>query len=163
MKRYIAIVGSRTFPLPAQIWESLDLEAKAIAADRGRATVELFIKQLSPRQHVVVSRGARGVDSWAAELAEERGIEVVTFLPEWKKYGNSAGFKRNKLIVEKAQDIVAFWDGQSKGTLHTVRIAHKARKPYCIFGPDGLVKLAVTEEVYEAAGTTAPLFVVPKG
>lgn len=146
-KRRIAIVGSRTFPLPQAIWDSLQLDAQAIAAEKGREIVSNFVAHLKRHEHVVVSGGARGVDSWGAAFAEERGIEVEVFKPDWKKYGKSAGYKRNKEIVDAADDVVAFWDGQSKGTLHTIQIAHKAGKPYCIFGPDGEVKMALTEEV----------------
>lgn len=162
-KRRIAIIGSRTFPLPAIIWDDLDVGTQAEAAKAGRALVADFVSHLSPSQHIVVSGGARGVDSWAEEFAAERGIEVVSIKPEWKKYGKSAGFKRNKEIVANSDDVVAFWDGQSRGTLDTVRKAHKAQKPYAIFGPDGEIKLAVTEEVYQTAEGTTPAFHIPKG
>lgn len=162
-KRKIAVVGSRTFPLPAVIWDGLDLDMKADAANAGRALVSDFISHLSAGQHVIVSGGARGVDAWAEEFATERGIEVISIKPNWKKYGKSAGFKRNKEIVNEADDVVAFWDGQSRGTLDTVRKAHKAQKPYAIFGPDGEIKLAVTEEVYATAEDTQPAFHIPKG
>lgn len=162
-KRKIAVVGSRTFPLPKDIWESLDLDAKAVAAQAGRAIVHGFIEHLSKRQHVVISGGAQGADSWAAEFAQERGIHTVEIRPNWKKYGRGAGFKRNKEIVLASDDVVAFWDGQSRGTLDTIRKAHKLKRPYCIIGPDGAVKLAVTEEVYAAAGEDQPKFAIPKG
>lgn len=147
-KRKIAIVGSRTYPLPKHIWDNMELEAKDVAAAAGREFVKRFISHLSPSQHVVVSGGAEGVDSWAAEFAEERGITVVVIRPNWKKYGRGAGFKRNTEIVLAGDDVIAFWDGKSQGTLDSVKKAHKTHKPYCIFGPDGLVKVAVTEETY---------------
>lgn len=163
-KRKIAIVGSRTFPLPADIFESMEKEAQVEAVKFAKETIGRFIAHLSPIQNVVVSGGANGVDKWAAELAEERGIPVVVIRPNWKKYGKSAGFKRNGEIVEAADDVIAFWDGQSRGTLDTIKKAHQAVKPYCIIGPDGQVKLAVTDEAYLAMaheGKPAPRFDLP--
>lgn len=163
-KRRIAIVGSRTFPLPSAIWDTLDLDQKNDAATAGRAIVLGFVEHLNSREHIVVSGGARGVDSWADEFAAARGIAVEVIKPDWKKYGKSAGFRRNKEIVAAADDVVAFWDGQSRGTLHSIRLAHKAHTPYCIIGPDGEVKLAVTEEVFAAAEAEGgPEFAIPKG
>ncbi len=44
-----------------------------------------------------------------------------------------------KEIVEAADRIVAFWDGSSTGTAHTIQIARvfHPTKPLFIFGPDG--------------------------
>ena len=138
-KRKIAIVGSRTFPFPPAILEALEPEAQALAVQTGRDMV----------------------DSWAAEFAEAAGIEVIVIRPEWKKYGRRAGFKRNGQIVDEADDVVAYWDGQSKGTIDTTRKAHKQEKPYVIFGPDGEPKLAVTKERFDAAREPAPEMAIP--
>lgn len=172
-KRKIGIVGSRTFPLPKVIWENLDLEQKKHAADMGRAIVEGFVSHLAAGQHVVVSGGADGTDSWAVEFAEARGIETVVIRPNYKKHGRGATFKRNTEIVLASDDVLAFWDGASKGTLDTVRKAHKGvaatagskkrRVPYAIIGPDGNVKLAVTDELIAASEEGLPKFEIPKG
>ena len=150
-KRSIAIVGSRTYPLPKVVWDSLDLVQKAEAAKMGRMFVSDFVDKLTPDQNVVISGGAQGVDTWAAEFAEARGITVVVMRANWKKYGAGAGFKRNGEIVLGADDVVAFWDGQSKGTLDTIRKAHNAKKPYAIIGPDNTAKLLVSEDMHLAA------------
>lgn len=153
-KRKIAVVGSRTFPLPEVVWANLDLEQKAQAVVAGRAIVQRFVEHLTPREHVVISGGANGVDSWAAEFATERGITVIEMRANWKKHGKGAGLKRNSEIVLGSDDVIAFWDGQSKGTMDTIRKAHKMKRPYCVIGPDGAIKTAVTEDVYseEASG-----------
>lgn len=84
--------------------------------------VKEYIRSLPP-ETVVISGGARGVDRTAAKEAREQGLKVIEILPDWDKYGKSAGYRRNILIVEEAEKVVAFWDGKSKGTEHTVRIA----------------------------------------
>lgn len=155
-KRNIAIIGSRTFPLPQHIFSKLEEEARAVAVETGREMVKRFVSHLTPGQHTVVSGGAAGVDSWAAEFAEERGITVVVIRPNWKKHGRGAGFHRNTEIVLAGDDVIAYWDGQSRGTLDSIKKAHKNMRPYCVFGPDGNVQVAVTEEQYQREFAARP-------
>ena len=77
----------------------------------------------------IVSGGAKGVDSFAESYANARRISCKIFEAEWEKYGKSAGFKRNGQIALYADAILAIWDGKSKGTMHTVRLAEQFRKP----------------------------------
>ena len=81
----------------------------------------------------IVSGGAAGVDTLAAEYAKELGLEFVEFLPEYEKYGRSAPLIRNRQIVENCDEVFAFWDGQSRGTIHTVNYAKKLGKPVHLF------------------------------
>ena len=53
----------------------------------------------------------------------------MEFLPEYDKYGRAAPIVRNKKIVDYADKIIAFWDGQSKGTCSVIEYARKAGKP----------------------------------
>lgn len=77
----------------------------------------------------IVSGGAVGVDSCAAEYAKEKGIKLTVFLPQYERYGRAAPIIRNKEIVDYADKIVAFWDGSSKGTLSVIKYAEKTGKP----------------------------------
>jgi hypothetical protein len=54
---------------------------------------------------------------------------VDVYLPEWDKYGKSAGFRRNTTIWNNADQGVAFWDGVSRGTAHSFDIAAAQNKP----------------------------------
>ena len=63
----------------------------------------------------IVSGGARGVDTLAREYAA-RGILLVEFLPQYERYGHAAPLKRNAEIAVYADEVLAFWDGRSKGT-----------------------------------------------
>jgi nucleoside 2-deoxyribosyltransferase len=78
---------------------------------------------------VVVSGGARGVDLEAEGAARARGLAVQIFPADWDKYGKRAGFLRNQQIVDAADTVVAFHDGVSRGTLHTIGLAKAAGKP----------------------------------
>ena len=77
----------------------------------------------------IVSGGAVGVDSCAAEYAKEKGIKLTVFLPQYERYGRAAPIMRNKEIVDYADKIIAFWDGSSKGTLSVIKYAEKTGKP----------------------------------
>jgi hypothetical protein len=55
------------------------------------------------------------------------------FKPDWDKYGKRAGFIRNELIINEADKIIAFWDGESKGTKLSIDLAIKAGKPIDIY------------------------------
>jgi predicted Rossmann-fold nucleotide-binding protein len=89
---------------------------------------------LLKKENIIVSGGARGVDSTAEKAAKENGLEVISFLPDWDKNGKSAGFLRNIQIIEEADSVVAFWDGVSLGTLHLITEATKRNKPVRIYG-----------------------------
>jgi hypothetical protein len=81
----------------------------------------------------IVSGGARGADSLAELYADDHGISKKIFPAEWEKHSKSAGFKRNQLIIDHADMVLAFWDGKSKGTEHSINLAYKARKPVFIY------------------------------
>lgn len=86
----------------------------------------------------IVSGGAKGADSLAEKYAELKGIPTLIFKPNWKKFGKSAGYLRNIDIVKNSDLIIAFWDGESKGTKHTINLAKKKNKPYIIVGKSGV-------------------------
>ena len=77
----------------------------------------------------IVSGGAKGIDTCAAEYATKNSIKLTEFLPEYDRYGRAAPIVRNKKIVDYADKIVAFWDGSSKGTQSVIKYAQKVGKP----------------------------------
>ena len=64
----------------------------------------------------IVSGGAKGIDSCAKQYALKSGLKYTEFLPEYEKYGRAAPLKRNIQIIEAADIVIAFWDGESRGT-----------------------------------------------
>ena len=78
----------------------------------------------------IVSGGAVGVDSCAAEYARSHDLKLTVFLPQYERYGRAAPIVRNREIVDYADKIIAFWNGRSKGTLSVIRYAEKKGKPY---------------------------------
>ena len=78
----------------------------------------------------IVSGGAVGVDSCAAEYAKKMGLKLTEFLPQYERYGRAAPIVRNKEIVDYADKIVVFWNGSSKGTLSVIKYAERIGKPF---------------------------------
>ena len=76
----------------------------------------------------IVSGGAAGVDTCAAEYARKNGLKLTEFLPQYERYGRAAPIIRNKQIVEYADKIIVFWNGTSKGTLSVIKYAEKTGK-----------------------------------
>ena len=112
-----------------------------------------FLKEHLNKIHSIekiVSGGAKGADSLAARYAKENKIELLEFLPDWEKNGKAAGFIRNKQIVKESDIVIAFWDGTSHGTAHSIRLAKKMKKQLTVINVlTGTVsKLRVQRDIF---------------
>jgi hypothetical protein len=105
----LAIIGSRTF-------NSFSIVEKVLDKYKSKITT-------------VVSGGARGADSIGAAWANKYDKKLVVFKPNWDTYGKSAGYLRNKDIIENCDGCIAFWDGKSKGTKHSFKLCKEFKKP----------------------------------
>ncbi len=103
----------------------------AVVGSRNITWVDL--DRYIPHADEIVSGGARGVDTCAAEYARRTGKKLTEFLPDYNTYGRGAPIVRNKLIVDYADQIYAFWDGASRGTAWVIDYAAKVGKPFKIF------------------------------
>ena len=101
----VIIAGGRDF----QDWDKL---------------VEVCDKAFKDYQYVeIVSGAATGADKLGERYANERGHQIKRFPADWDKYGKSAGYRRNAEMADYAGALIAFWDGQSKGTSHMINLA----------------------------------------
>lgn len=71
----------------------------------------------------VVSGGARGTDQLGERWAKEHNVPCEVITANWEVDGRSAGLKRNKEMCEVSDALIAIWDGKSRGTSHTIKIA----------------------------------------
>ena len=115
----VAIIGSRGYPDPD--------------------CVRAYVRAL-PADSVVVSGGARGVDRIAVDEAKRCGLETEVYPALWELEGRSAGFRRNRRLVAAADRVVAFWDGESRGTRHAIDVATVLKKPLVVIRVDGELK-----------------------
>ena len=72
---------------------------------------------------VVISGNAKGADKAGEKYAVDEDFDLEIFPADWKKFGKSAGFRRNEQMAEVADGLIAFWDGKSHGTKHMIDIA----------------------------------------
>lgn len=71
----------------------------------------------------LIHGGARGADQMSGQWADGACLLVTEVLPDWNRHGRSAGFVRNIEMLDMLEEgdvVIAFWDGQSRGTMHTV-------------------------------------------
>lgn len=75
----------------------------------------------------VLSGTAKGVDRIGEILAEENSWPIEYYPSNWAVYGRRAGFLRNQEMAEKAEALIAVWNGKSKGTKHMIELAQEKR------------------------------------
>ena len=74
-----------------------------------------------PRDTEILHGNAPGADRIAAAIALMLGLSVTSFPANWKRYGKSAGLKRNIEMLDENPDLViAFQKNKSRGTQHTI-------------------------------------------
>ena len=109
----VVIFGSRdAFPSAADIERGLDL-------------LEVNVCEIGE----VVCGMARGADLCAQEWARGTGIHVVEMPADWNRYGQRAGFIRNREMAEYAHCGLGFWRGESRGTANMIAHLVTLRKP----------------------------------
>lgn len=113
----LLVVGSRTYENYKELEKVLDQELE---------------KTSTPVQ--IVSGGAKGADSLAKRYASEHQLPYLEYQPDWNKEGKKAGYLRNLQMVEYVSSkpsckVIAFWDGNSKGTKITLELAETRNLP----------------------------------
>jgi hypothetical protein len=74
---------------------------------------------------------APGVDRLGLQWAKDCDIPIEEYPAEWDRLKEAAGTIRNVRMAEKAEALIAIWDGNSPGTKHMITIAkHKKLKVY---------------------------------
>lgn len=87
-------------------------------------------KLLDPNTEVIViSGGASGADTLGEKYAKERNLRVERYNADWKKYGKSAGYRRNKQMAEVGNALIAFRSGyaENKGTDNMINVARSEK------------------------------------
>lgn len=113
----VAVIGSRSFG---------DREKLYSVLTKNKAKIKL-----------IVSGGARGADTLATQWASDYGVPYLVFPALWRDpetlaFDKGAGMRRNRLIVQYADHVIAFWDGVSNGTKNSIDTARELNKPLTI-------------------------------
>lgn len=72
---------------------------------------------------IIVSGHAKGADTLGERYAQERGLACEQYPADWERYGRGAGPIRNEQMANVANALIAFWDGQSRGTANMINLA----------------------------------------
>lgn len=94
------------------------------------ANLENFIPKNATE---IISGGAIGIDKCAEKYAKENNLKMTVIKPNYKEYGRRAPLIRNLEIIDKADLVIAFWDGKSKGTKFVIEKCREREKQIKIF------------------------------
>lgn len=101
--------------------------ADAAAVRSGLDQAQRFLKD---REVTLVHGAARGADALAAAEAERRGWVLEAHPADWTRHGKMAGPMRNNAMVAAGADLViAFPQGESRGTRGCMKVAGEAGIP----------------------------------
>lgn len=107
----ILVCGSRDYDDRERLFEVLDA----------------YFARLGPRM-MIISGGATGADSLAAQWAREQRVDHVILYAKWDTEGKSAGPLRNRRMIKlKPKLVLAFSKhfDTSRGTADMIRVAEK--------------------------------------
>lgn len=102
-----------------------------------KSILDRFVKKHNDSEIVIISGNARGADSLGERYAAETEIRVEKYPADWGQHGKKAGFIRNAEMAKVADVLIAFWDGQSRGTKHMIEQMRKLQKSVYVFDYDG--------------------------
>lgn len=90
--------------------------------------LSMTLQTLYPEGMTVISGNARGADKLGEMFAKNFDLPCERYPADWDAYGRSAGFKRNEDMADIADELVAFWDGKSRGTQHMINAMRRQGK-----------------------------------
>lgn len=104
----------------------------AVVGSRGLVLPDLG-RYLPPDVTEIVSGGAWGIDRGAAAYARTHGLRLTEFVPDYAAYGRQAPLMRNLQIIDYSDVVLAFWDGQSRGTAFVIQRCRRVHKSLRVF------------------------------
>jgi hypothetical protein len=91
--------------------------------------IDSFLKSIDNRSVIIVSGGANGADKLGERYAHEHGLKVELHPALWEQFGKAAGVRRNQEMADVSDAVIAFWDGESRGTKNMIDCAREASIP----------------------------------
>ena len=85
----------------------------------------IYKNKLKTHNVIIVSGHASGADSLGEKFAADHNLQCELYPADWDKHGKAAGPIRNAEMAEVADALIAFWDGQSRGTKLMIDLARK--------------------------------------
>lgn len=88
----------------------------------------------------IVSGTANGADKLGERYARDRGYGIEQFPANWDAFGKRAGYLRNSQMADYADALIAFWDGESKGTKHMIDLAESKGLKVAVVRYEGVIQ-----------------------
>jgi hypothetical protein len=98
---------------------------KEFSYDRFKSVMDKYVS-MKGKPSLIVHGGAPGADNLASHYAYVNKINLLIIGAQWGTNGNSAGPKRNILMLEEVQNgdiCMAFPTPESRGTVHMIGLA----------------------------------------
>lgn len=89
---------------------------------------ERSLNGLINKGDIVLHGGAVGADALAESYSKYNNFETKIFLPQYKLWGKVAPLIRNSEMIQECDEVIAFWNGKSRGTKYTIDNANKHHK-----------------------------------
>lgn len=99
--------------------------------DRAHAEVKHIADTLN-QPLTIISGAAQGADTIGLQIAKAEGYETLKYPADWKAHGKAAGPIRNAEMARIADALLAFWDGESKGTANMIATMEDLGKPILV-------------------------------
>ena len=90
-------------------------------------------EKMKTHRVIFVSGHARGADSLGERFANELGLPFELHPAKWRLLGKAAGMVRNAEMAKCSDALIAFWDGESRGTMHMINFARKRGLDISVF------------------------------
>ena len=97
-----------------------------------------FISHLNPEQVIIIHGGALGVDSMVEKHCNSFRVQTLIVRPVRNDIPIYY-LHRNAEMVGMCDEVVAFWNGKSRGTKFTFDYAFSRKKPVTIIDEDGVI------------------------
>lgn len=112
---YLVVAGGRDF-------QNFDYMKREICA--------LMWNELTNYEVVIISGECpTGADYWAKNAARALRLRYHGVLANWKEHGKAAGPIRNREMATHGSGLLAFWDGESRGTGNMIDEMRAQGKP----------------------------------
>ena len=99
-----------------------------------------FLEDQTHSNVIILTGNMMGTEKSAERFAHNRGLDCVVFRPS-KPVDRSIVdltknvYERNKQIVDNADKVLAFWDGESPIVQHIIKYAKAREVPHMIIYP----------------------------
>lgn len=124
----VIITGSKTFgyPMDKECINKTQQEIRLLTEQCHREAINSIshaVNQTCWNIETVISGVTRGADFIGEQWALRNMKQIEQYPAEFSAYGNNASFIRNQKMIDNADALLAFWDGESKGTKHMIDLA----------------------------------------